>query len=151
MRRVRSTDTIPERRVRSLLHKLGYRFRLHRRNLPGKPDIVLPKHRTVVFVHGCFWHRHENCPHASAPSSRQGYWLPKFRRTVERDRKNQEELRQQGLNVFVVWECETKDLHSLAQRLIMKISKGSLPCRQSFSLAIAAEQMADYNTGNSAE
>lgn len=107
MRRVHSTDTTPERLVRSLLHKLGYRFRIHRLDLPGKPDIVLPKRRTVVFVHGCFWHRHQDCPHATTPASRREYWLPKFKRTVDRDRKNQEELQESGWNVVVVWECET--------------------------------------------
>lgn len=110
MRRVRSTDTTPERKVRSLLHKLGFRFRLHRSDLPGKPDIVLPKRRTVIFVHGCFWHRHPGCSRATTPASNQEYWLPKFRRTMERDAKNQDELRRQGWNVIVVWECEVKRL-----------------------------------------
>jgi len=122
MRRVRSTDTAPERRVRSLLHKLGFRFRLHRNDLPGKPDIVLPKHRAVVFVHGCFWHRHQGCPHATTPASRQEYWLPKFRRTMERDQRNQNELRQQGWKVVVVWECEMKNASSLVSDLVRIIS-----------------------------
>jgi DNA mismatch endonuclease (patch repair protein) len=121
MRRVRSTDTVPEKRIRSLLHKLGLRFRLHRPDLAGKPDIVLPKHRTVVFVHGCFWHRHQGCSHATIPVNRQEYWLPKFRRTIERDRINQECLRQQGWNVVVVWECETKYLAKLAEKLVKRI------------------------------
>jgi len=121
MRRVHSTDTTPERKVRSLLHKLGFRFRLHRNDLPGKPDIVLAKYRTVVFVHGCFWHRHQGCPHATTPASWQEYWLPKFRRTVDRDRKNQEELQRQGWNVVFVWECETKNLKGLAGRLMKDI------------------------------
>lgn len=147
MRRVRSTDTTPERRVRSLLHKLGYRFRIHRLDLPGKPDIVLPKRLTVVFVHGCFWHRHQGCPHATTPASRQEYWLPKFRRTVDRDQKNQEELRQQGWNVIIVWECETKDLQKLAAQLPRFI--GSFPSNLSempLSVAIAAEKREDYRT-----
>ncbi|MBA4386035.1 MAG: hypothetical protein C0410_14955 [Anaerolinea sp.] len=121
MRRVRSTDTVPEKRVRTLLHKLGFRFRLHRQNLTGKPDIVLPKHHTVVFVHGCFWHRHQGCPHTTTPVSRKEYWLPKFRRTIERDKKNQEDLRQQGWNVVVVWECKTKELAKLSAELVMLI------------------------------
>jgi len=102
MRRVRSTDTTPEKKVRFLLHKLGFRFRLHRSDLPGKPDIILPKHCAVVFVHGCFWHRHQGCPYATTPASRQEYWLPKFKRTVERDKRNQEELRNKGWNVIVI-------------------------------------------------
>jgi DNA mismatch endonuclease (patch repair protein) len=122
MRRVRSTDTVPERKVRSLLHKIGFRFRLHRQDLPGKPDIVLPKHRTVVFVHGCFWHRHQGCQHATTPASRQEYWRPKFRRTIERDKKNQEDLRQHGWNVVVVWECKTKELAVLTVELVALIS-----------------------------
>jgi DNA mismatch endonuclease, patch repair protein len=121
MRRVHSTDTVPEKRVRSLLHKLGFRFRLHRADITGKPDIVLIKHHTVIFVHGCFWHRHQGCPNASLPVTRQEYWVPKFRRTIERDRKNQEYLRQQGWKVIVVWECETKYLAKLAMELLKLI------------------------------
>lgn len=147
MRRVRSTDTIPERRVRSLLHKLGYRFRLNQQNLPGKPDIVLPKHRTVVFVHGCFWHRHEDCAHATTPSSRQGYWLPKFRRTVERDKKNQEELRQLGWNVIILWECEIKDLGKLAIHLEKAIRNESLINHERPSqIQMAAEKSSSYDS-----
>jgi DNA mismatch endonuclease, patch repair protein len=147
MRQVHSTDTTPERKVRSLLHKLGCRFRIHRPDLPGKPDIVLPRRRTVIFVHGCFWHRHQGCPHATTPASRQEYWLPKFRRTVDRDRKNQEELRERGWNVVVVWECETKDLKKLAEKiggLIAPYSSSSQPLRS--SVAIAAEEREDYRT-----
>jgi DNA mismatch endonuclease (patch repair protein) len=117
MRRVHSTDTTPERKVRTLLHRLGYRFRLHRKDLPGKPDIVLPKRRAVIFVHGCFWHRHHKCPHASTPASNQEYWLPKFQRTVERDRRNQEELRKRGWNVLIIWECDIKNLEKLGKRI----------------------------------
>lgn len=117
MRRVRDKDTTPEMTVRSLLHILGFRFRLHRGNLPGNPDIVLPKHRSVIFVHGCFWHRHSGCSRASTPVSRLEYWLPKFKRTIERDIHNQKELRRAGWNVILVWECEIGDLDQLALRL----------------------------------
>lgn len=150
MRHVRSIDTTPEKKVRSLLHKLGYRFRLHRNDLPGKPDIVLLKHRTVVFVHGCFWHRHHGCSHATTPASSQTYWLPKFRRTVERDKRNQEILRKNGWNVVIVWECETKDLSNLSQQLDMQI-KGSLLYQQSLSMALAAEPAKDYHANNKCE
>ncbi|MDI6725902.1 MAG: DNA mismatch endonuclease Vsr [Smithellaceae bacterium] len=147
MRRVHSTDTAPEKRVRSLLHKLGFRFRLRRNDLPGKPDIVLPKHRAVVFVHGCFWHRHQDCPHATTPASRQEYWLPKFRRIVERDRKNQAELRRQGWNVIVVWECEVRDLEGLEIRFEKTIHYESLANQppDSSSAAMAAEKHRNYN------
>jgi DNA mismatch endonuclease (patch repair protein) len=145
MRRVHSTNTTPERKVRSLLHRLGYRFRIHRSDLPGRPDIVLPKHRTVVFVHGCFWHRHQGCPRATTPSSRQEYWLPKFRRTVDRDRRNQEGLRDSGWNVVVVWECETKDLRILVERMSELIDRYSSNIESHPStLAIAAEEREDY-------
>jgi DNA mismatch endonuclease, patch repair protein len=144
MRRVRSADTTPERKIRSLLHKLGYRFRIHRRDLPGKPDIVLQKHLTVVFVHGCFWHRHQDCSRATTPASRKEYWLPKFKRTIDRDRNNQETLRQQGWNVVVIWECETKDMQKLATQLSRLID----PYSQTLppSMAIAAEKREDYRT-----
>jgi DNA mismatch endonuclease (patch repair protein) len=147
MRRVHSTDTTPERKVRTLLHGLGYRFRLHRKDLPGKPDIVLPKRRAVVFVHGCFWHRHQDCPRASTPMSRQEYWLPKFRRTIERDIKNQEELRKSGWNVVVVWECEIRDLEKLRERMSELISKYTSNLQPSFSpMAIAAEDRGKYRS-----
>ena len=145
MRRVRSTDTTPERKVRSLLHNLGYRFRIHRLDLPGKPDIVLPKRRAVVFVHGCFWHRHQGCPRATTPASRQEYWLPKFRRTVDRDWKNQEELQRRGWNVLVVWECETKDMQKLAAQLPQLIDSYPSNLQElPVSTAMAAEKREDY-------
>lgn len=153
MRRVRATDTTPEKTVRSLLHSLGFRFRLHRNDLPGKPDITLPKCRAVVFVHGCFWHRHQNCPHATTPASKQEYWLPKFNRTIERDRRNQETLRRQGWNVIVVWECATKDLAMLAQQLEKLINRHPLISQspQPTTVAMAAEKRGDYNAGKNSE
>ncbi len=117
MRCVRSTNTKPEILVRSLLHRLGFRFRLHRKDLPGRPDIVLPKYKAVIFVHGCFWHRHPGCRRASMPATRQEYWLPKFQRTVERDRRNQVELSELGWNVVIVWECTIRNGQELASRL----------------------------------
>lgn len=106
MSRIRGKDTKPELALRSLLHRNGYRFRLHDRRLPGSPDIVLPKHRTVIFVNGCFWHRHEGCPKAYSPSSRQEFWSEKFDATVARDAKKSSELRKQDWTVLTVWECE---------------------------------------------
>lgn len=102
----RSKDTKPEMIVRRALHALGYRFRLHRRNLPGKPDIVLPKHRAAILVHGCFWHQHEGCREARMPRTRQDYWTEKFRRNLQRDEVTEAALRELGWNVHVIWECE---------------------------------------------
>ena len=147
MRRVRSADTVPERKVRSLLHRLGFRFRLHREDLPGKPDIVLPKYSTVVFVHGCFWHRHPRCPQATTPATRQEYWLPKFKRTMERDRRNERELRRRGWNVIVVWECELRQLDKLAQRLTIAVTGQQYRyCQPPESVQIAAEAQAAYRS-----
>lgn len=117
MGRVHSKDTKPEIKVRSLLHRLGYRFRIHRNDLPGKPDIVLSKYMTAVFVHGCFWHRHPRCKRASTPSTNMSYWLPKFERTVARDRKNQRLLRRMGWKVAIVWECQINNPEKLIRRL----------------------------------
>lgn len=118
MSRVRSKNTAPEIAVRSILHRLGYRFRLHQNDVPGHPDIVLKKHRTAVFVHGCFWHRHKNCRHATTPATNQGYWLPKFERTVARDRSNLREIRRLGWKAVVVWECELRNPAKLIRRLL---------------------------------
>lgn len=119
MSRIHSRNTKPERQVRSLLHKAGYRFRLHSKKLPGTPDIVLPKYRTVIFVHGCFWHRHIDCANATIPKTRPEFWKSKFKATAERDRKKTEELRLAGWRVIIVWEC---DLRKDAQALILRIS-----------------------------
>jgi DNA mismatch endonuclease, patch repair protein len=117
MGQVGSKNTKPELIVRSLLHRQGYRFRLHRKELPGKPDVVLPKYKTVIFIHGCFWHRHANCPDASTPKTRTDFWLKKFSENKVRDEKNQTSLLSRGWNVIVVWECETAKLDKLAARL----------------------------------
>ena len=117
MARIRSRDTKPEIAVRRLLHSLGYRFRLHRRDLPGKPDIVLPRHRLVIFVHGCFWHQHPDCRLASRPKTRQNYWGPKLAGNVRRDQTAQDSLRSLGWRVAVVWECDTRKPLTLVQRI----------------------------------
>lgn len=106
MSRIRGRNTAPEKQVRSALHRAGYRFRLHRQDLPGRPDIVLPKHHTVIFVHGCFWHRHKNCRFAYTPKSRVRFWQDKFQSNVERDRRNVRALRALGWRIMTVWECE---------------------------------------------
>lgn len=146
MRLVRSKDTKPEIKVRSLLHRLGFRFRLHRKDLPGNPDIVLPKYFTVIFVHGCFWHRHKGCKEASMPATRQDYWIPKFKRTVERDKRNQKELRRLGWNVIVLWECELKDINQLAGRLLDEITSPKLHYSQNLAdFKMAAETQGQYH------
>src|SRR5690606_9744744 len=117
MSRIRGRNTRPEKVVRSLLHRMGYRFRLHRRDLPGTPDMVLPRHRAVIFVHGCFWHRHGRCRYAYTPKSRVEFWEEKFRQNVERDRRNAWALRRAGWRVLVVWECEIRDLDKLERRI----------------------------------
>ena len=105
MSRIKGRDTAPELAVRKLLHAAGYRFRLHRKDLPGRPDIVLPKHKTVIFVHGCFWHSH-GCKDSGTPKTNTGFWASKLADNARRDIKNQTLLTQQGWNVQVIWECE---------------------------------------------
>jgi len=102
---IRGVNTLPEMKVRSVLHALGYRFRLHDRSLPGSPDIVMRSRNVVVFVHGCFWHRHEECSRATTPSTRQEFWSRKLQANVVRDRMNVERLREMGWRVLIVWEC----------------------------------------------
>lgn len=108
MARVKSKGTKPEVIVRKWLHKHGFRFRLHSKHLPGKPDICLPKHQTVIFVHGCFWHRHAECAQATMPASNVEYWKSKFERNVKRDNTKKLELEKAGWKVLVLWECEVK-------------------------------------------
>lgn len=109
MSRIRSKNTVPERKVRSMLHRLGYRFRLHRRDLPGSPDIVLPKYGTVILVHGCYWHRHTCSNGQVVPRTRTEFWRSKFEENQRRDRSNTRLLKAAGWRVVVVWECQTAD------------------------------------------
>ena len=123
MGRIRSRNTKPEIIVRSLLHRMGFRFSLKRKNLPAHPDIVLPKYKTVVLVHGCFWHRHKGCRTFSMPKSRKRFWRKKFENNVRRDKKNKCELRKLGWNVIVLWECEVmKHPEKIAKRLLNKLT-----------------------------
>jgi len=118
MSKIKNKNTKPEIIVRSLLHKLGFRYRLHRSDLPGKPDIVLQKYKAVILVHGCFWHSHENCNKAKRPTSNVKFWQNKLDKNKYRDNVNESLLLELGWSVFVVWECQTTDLDSLATRLI---------------------------------
>jgi DNA mismatch endonuclease (patch repair protein) len=124
MSRVHSEDTKPEIVVRLFLHRHGFRYVLHDKRLPGKPDIVLPKYKTVIEVRGCFWHRHKDCKIATMPSTHVEFWQEKFKRNVERDNVNESELRKLGWNIIVVWECEIKsrlnDLPAIIRRNVEK-------------------------------
>jgi len=122
MRRIRSTDTRAELMVRSLLHVSGFRFRLHNKQLPGKPDIVLPRYKTVIFVHGCFWHGHADCREGRRPKSNTEYWNRKLDRNLSRDATNAKRLQELGWKRIVVWECELKDKEALKQRLISELN-----------------------------
>lgn len=122
MRRIRKTDTKPELVVRRLVHGMGYRFRLHRRDLPGTPDLVMPRLRKIIFVHGCFWHQHECSLGTKRPSSNRAYWLPKLARNVERDQQQRTRLAEIGWDVLVVWECETKSAEKLREQIAAFLS-----------------------------
>jgi len=117
MSRIRSKDTKPELIVRSLLHRMGFRFRLHRKDLPGKPDIVLPKYKTVIFVHGCFWHGHKGCRRSNVPKSNQEYWVPKINRNIQRDKEHYKQIKKMGWKVLVIWECECKYHEKITKKI----------------------------------
>jgi len=120
MQAIRSKDMKPEMAVRSLIHCMGYRYRLHRHDLPGRPDIVLPGPRKIIFVHGCFWHQHDaaTCKLTHAPRSNLDYWQPKLERNRARDIKNRAALEAEGWRVFVIWECEIAAMPNLKKRLV---------------------------------
>lgn len=117
MRRIRCKDTSPEMTVRRLVHGMGYRYRLHVQTLPGRPDLVFPRLRRIIQVHGCFWHQHKGCPQAHIPKSRVGYWRPKLTKNKRRDRKHEAKLRLTGWDVLTIWECEMKEPIPVAKRI----------------------------------
>ncbi len=123
MSAIRGHDTTPERLVRSALHRHGLRFRLHVRDLPGRPDIVLPRHRTVILVHGCFWHRHLGCAKSTLPARNRAWWVAKLRRNRARDRRNLRDLRAAGWRVVVVWECELGAARGTAAERSMRLER----------------------------
>lgn len=124
MAQIKSKNTAPEMTVRSMLHSLGFRFRLHRMDLPGSPDIVLPRHKSVIFVHGCFWHRHPGCRYAYMPKSRKTFWTTKFLSNTERDNRHNEDLALRGWRVLVIWECELSDPAGIQEKLKGFLSQG---------------------------
>lgn len=117
MAAVRSRDTVPERKVRSIAHRLGFRFSLRRSDLPGRPDLVFPRLRSVIFVHGCFWHRHPGCSRASSPATNRAFWEAKFERNILRDADTLAQLHSLGWKSLVVWECDLKEPDDLARRI----------------------------------
>jgi DNA mismatch endonuclease, patch repair protein len=125
MAKIKGKNTGPELAVRSLLHRAGHRFRIHVRDLPGTPDVVMPRHRTIVFVHGCFWHRHPHCKIATTPKSHKKFWLEKFVRNVANDRKHRRQLRRLGWRVVTVWSCQLKH----PDRVLARIEKALAPAR----------------------
>lgn len=120
MRRITSKDTAPEMIVRKLIYSLGYRYRLHKKELPGKPDLSFISKKKIIFVHGCFWHMHNNpnCSDARIPKTRSNYWIKKLTKNVERDKKQQIKLKNMGWDILIVWECETKDIKSLKRKIV---------------------------------
>jgi DNA mismatch endonuclease (patch repair protein) len=117
MARVKDKHSKPEMAVRRIAHRLGYRFRLHRDELPGTPDLVFPRLRKAIFVHGCFWHRHIGCYRTTSPKTRSQYWADKFETNIKRDKAKERALRALGWDVLVIWECETFDLNDLSKRI----------------------------------
>jgi|ERR1041384_8821713 DNA mismatch endonuclease (patch repair protein) len=117
MSRVKGKNTQPEKIVRTLLHSLGYRFRLHRKDLPGNPDIVLPRHKRVIFVHGCFWHGHEGCPRAARPTTNVDFWNRKIDGNIKRDKKVRKELRSLDWEILIIWQCQTRSTDALRMRI----------------------------------
>ena len=123
MAAIRGHDTTPERLVRSALHRHGLRFRLHVRDLPGRPDIVLPRHRTVILVHGCFWHRHLGCARSTLPATNRAWWVAKLRRNRARDRRILRALRAAGWRVIVVWECQLGSARGTAAQRASRLER----------------------------
>jgi len=150
MARIRGRNTKPELIVRSLLHRSGVRFSLRRRDLPGKPDIVLPKYGTAIFVHGCFWHRHKGCKVATTPKSHEAFWLAKFAANAQRDKRNQRDLKKAGWKVLVLWECEVmRDPFAVLAKVLHAIGRDSydvLPDKR--TILKAAESRLQWNLEN---
>ena len=121
MSKIKGKNTRPEMIVRKFLHAHGFRFRLHRKDLPGNPDIVLPKFKTCIFVHGCFWHRHPMCRYAATPKTRTEFWIDKLEENVRRDSKNKLALEKEGWNVLIIWECDLKTGNAILPAMIQRL------------------------------
>lgn len=147
MARVRGRDTAPELAVRRIAHRMGFRFRLHRKGLPGRPDLVFPRHRVVVFVHGCFWHRHEGCRYASTPKSRVAFWTEKFTANVARDARQQAALRALGWQVLVIWECESNRPAFVECRLTALLRRERPVSNENSAVSVALTGKPSTNTG----
>ena len=119
MSKIRGRDTLPEKKVRSIIHRMGFRFSLHKKDLPGKPDIVLTRHKKIVLVHGCFWHGHNKCKFAYTPKTNTEFWVEKIKKNITRDKKVKQELQKRGWKVLEIWECEI----SYPKKLLQKISE----------------------------
>ena len=148
MAKIKGKNTGPERAVRSLLHRAGYRFRIHVPELPGKPDVVLPKYGTVVFVHGCFWHRHKNCKVATMPKSHRKFWADKFARNVANDRKHLRQLRRLGWKVATVWACQLKHPERVRDRIekVLRPPPRYHPTTETWPLPKVAEPRPAYGS-----
>ncbi|NLF84439.1 MAG: DNA mismatch endonuclease Vsr [Candidatus Gastranaerophilales bacterium] len=121
MSAIKAKNTKPEIAVRKILFSMGYRYRLQSKDLPGKPDIVLPKYKTVIFVHGCFWHQHQDCKYAVMPESNRDFWKNKLKGNIKRDKENLKKLQELGWKVITVWECQLKNIDKLKERLTSQI------------------------------
>lgn len=117
MRNIRSKDTAPEKAARSMIHRMGYRYRLHAKYLPGKPDMVFPSRKKVIFIHGCFWHLHEGCRKAAFPKSRKQYWIPKLLLNRERDQRILLELKELGWKALTIWQCELSNKTKVSNKI----------------------------------
>lgn len=117
MSKIRSRNTQPELAVRKVLTGLGFRYRLHRNDLPGKPDIVIPKLKKIIFINGCFWHQHKDCKRSSMPKSNKDYWKPKLERNIEKQKDNIKLLKKDGWSIIVLWECEIQNIQKLREKL----------------------------------
>lgn len=117
MSNIKAKDTNPEMVVRRLIHAMGYRYRLHIKDLPGKPDLVFRPRRKVIFIHGCFWHQHEGCKVSHIPKSNLSYWLPKLEKTKKRDKTHIQQLNDKGWGVFVIWECQLKNIEIVKKKI----------------------------------
>ena len=147
MAKIKGRDTGPELAVRRTAHRQGLRFRLHRKDLPGTPDLVFSKHQLVIFVHGCFWHRHVGCRFAYTPKSRVKFWTEKFKQNVARDLRNESALISMGWHVAVIWECETQDVGMLERRIrecFAVVDRPDYACQNEAMLPKVAETSSDY-------